>query len=256
MEKIRALIVDDEPLGRERLRCLLTSDPDIEIVGERSNGSDAILAVQETRCDLMFLDVQMPEMDGLEVVEALDPETMPVIIFVTAYDHYALRAFDVHALDYLLKPFDRERFEKALKRAKEHLSRTETAATSQQLLELLKEVKPERPPLERLVIKTSGKVYFLKTEEIDWIEASGNYLKLHVGSETHLIRETMSALENRLDPRRFCRIHRSTIVNLERIQELQPLFHGDYAVILHNGSQLTLSRTYRQRLPDELSRMI
>lgn len=256
MEPIRTLIVDDEPLGRERIRDLLSDDPEINFIGECSNGAEAVALLREQECDLLFLDVNMPEMDGLEVVEAIGPEQMPAVIFVTAYDQYALRAFEVHALDYLLKPFDQERFDKALLRAKNFIQKKQSEATQQELLELLREVKGDLNPLERLVIKSSGKVFFLKTDEIDWIEAAGNYLRLHVGSDTHLIRETMSCLETKLCPIRFCRIHRSTIVNLERVQELEPLFHGDYAVILKDGTQLTLSRTYRQKLPPDLAQLI
>jgi two-component system, LytTR family, response regulator len=249
---IRTLIVDDEPLCRERLRALLADDPDFTIVGECGDGAEAVATLRETPCDLVFLDVQMPVMDGLEVVEAIGPERMPTVIFVTAYDRYALRAFEVQALDYLLKPFDRERFEKALGRAKAHVQRDQSAEASRQLLALLGDTRPGRKHLERLVIKSGGRIFFLKMEEIDWIEAAGNYLRLHVGSETHLLRETMNALEGRIDPERFLRIHRSTIVNIERIREIQPLFHGDYVVLLRDGTELTLSRTYRQRLQEVL----
>ncbi|HKB41991.1 MAG TPA: LytTR family DNA-binding domain-containing protein [Gemmataceae bacterium] len=249
---IRTLIVDDEPLCRERLRTLLADDPDFTIVGECGDGAEAVATLRETPCDLVFLDVQMPVMDGLEVVEAIGPERMPTVIFVTAYDRYALRAFEVQALDYLLKPFDRERFEKALGRAKAHVQRDQSAEASRQLLALLGDTRPGRKHLERLVIKSGGRIFFLKMEEIDWIEAAGNYLRLHVGTETHLLRETMNALEGRIDPERFLRIHRSTIVNIERIREIQPLFHGDYVVLLRDGTELTLSRTYRQRLQEVL----
>jgi two-component system LytT family response regulator len=250
MMTIRALIVDDEPLARERLRALLAGDPDVEVVGECSDGREAIAAVREHRPDLLFLDVQMPKLDGFQVLEAIGPEHLPVVIFVTAYDCYALRAFEVHALDYLLKPFDRQRFDKALGRAKTRIQRSRTADVSQQLVGLLEDVKAARKPLERLVIKSAGRVFFLRLEEIDWIEAAGNYTRLHVGSETHLLRETMGGLETKLDPDKFLRIHRSTIVNIERIQELQPWFHGDYVVILRDGTQLTMSRNYRQKLQD------
>ncbi len=249
---IRTLIVDDEPLCRERLRTLLAADPDFTVVGECSDGAEAVATLRESPCDLIFLDVQMPVMDGLEVVEAIGPEQMPTVIFVTAYDRYALRAFEVQALDYLLKPFDRERFEKALTRAKANVRRDQSAEASRQLLALLGDTRPGRKHLERLVIKSGGRIFFLKMEEIDWIEAAGNYLRLHVGRETHLLRETMNALEGRIDPERFLRIHRSTIVNIERIREIQPLFHGDYVVLLRDGTELTLSRTYRQRLQEVL----
>jgi len=249
---IRTLIVDDEPLCRERLRTLLADAPDFIVVGECGDGAEAVATLRESPCDLVFLDVQMPVMDGLEVVEAIGPERMPTVVFVTAYDRYALRAFEVQALDYLLKPFDRERFEKALARAKSHVQRDQSAEASRQLLALLGDTRPGRKHLERLVIKSGGRIFFLKMEEIDWIEAAGNYLRLHVGSETHLLRETMNTLEGRIDPERFLRIHRSTIVNIERIREIQPLFHGDYVVLLRGGTELTLSRTYRPRLQEVL----
>jgi two-component system LytT family response regulator len=247
---IRTLIVDDEPLARQRLRKLLEAESDVEVIAECEDGESAIAAVAEHHPDLLFLDVQMPILDGFGVLEAVSTDQMPVVIFVTAYDHYALRAFEVHALDYLLKPFDRERFDKALRRARSYLGRENSEEVSLQLRALLEDVRPERKYLERLVIKSASRVFFLRVEEIDWIEAAGNYLKLHVGDETHLLRETMNSLEARLDPERFLRIHRSTIVNIERVQELQPWFHGDYLVILRDATQLTLSRSYRQKLQD------
>lgn len=248
--KIRALIVDDEPLARARLRTLLADEPDIEVLGECGDGLEAVAAVQDLEPDLLFLDVQMPTLDGFGVLEALDPAKLPAVVFVTAYDRYALRAFEVHALDYLLKPFDRERFSKALQRARAALQQGDDPADRERLLAMLEDQKSSRKPLERILIKTSGRVFFLRTEEIDWIEAAGNYVRLHVGSEAHLLRETMNGLEARLDPGHFLRIHRSTIVNVDRIQELQAWFHGDYLVILRDGRQLTLSRGYRQKVQE------
>ncbi len=248
--KIRALIVDDEPLARARLRALLADEPDVEVVGECGDGLEAVAAVQDLTPDLLFLDVQMPTLDGFGVLEALEAGPMPAIIFVTAYDRYALRAFEVHALDYLLKPFDRDRFHKALERARAALDRPGKAEADQRLLGLLQDQKKAPRPLERLLIKTAGRVFFLRTEEIDWIEAAGNYVRLHVGAEAHLLRETMNGLEARLEPARFLRIHRSTIVNVDRIQELQAWFHGDYLVILRGGTQLTLSRGYRHKVQE------
>src|SRR5262245_36771487 len=217
----RALIVDDEPLARERISDLLQADEELEVVGECGDGQAAVAAIQHLKPDLLFLDVQMPKLDGFDVLEAVGPDAMPVAIFVTAYDRYALRAFEVHALDYLLKPFDRERFQHALQRAKQQLERQKSGELNQRLVALLEDVKQQKP-LDRLVIKSAGKVYFLRVEEIDWIEAAGNYLKLHVGDDTHLLREKMTTLESRLNAEQFLRIHRSTIVNVERIQELQP----------------------------------
>jgi two-component system LytT family response regulator len=249
---ITTLIVDDEPLARTRIRSLLEKEPDLTVIGECGDGQQAVAMVNELQPDLLFLDVQMPALDGFGVLEALGVERMPAVIFVTAYDRYAIRAFDVHALDYLLKPFDRERFQRALGRARAQLQRDEKLAASEKLLALIEDVQAQRKPLQRLVIKSAGRVFFLRLEEIDWIEAAGNYLKLHVGSETHLLRETMNALEGRLNAEQFVRIHRSTIVNLDRIQELQPWFHGDYRVVLRDGTQLTLSRGYRQKLQELL----
>lgn len=250
--KIKVLIVDDEPLARDWIRALLEGERDIKIIGECADGRSALSTIQEQAPDLIFLDVQMPELDGFGVLEALGPERMPFVIFVTAYDQYALRAFEVHALDYLLKPFDRERFQKALQRSKEQIQREKTGDLSQRLLALLEDLKKEKKYLERLVIKSAGRVIFLKAEEIDWIEAAGNYVRLHVGSESHLLRETVNALEARLDPDKFLRIHRSTIVNVERIKELQPWFRGDYMVFLRDDTRLTLSRNYRGKLHKRL----
>jgi two-component system LytT family response regulator len=247
---IRVLIIDDEPLARQRLRALLEAEPDIEVISECADGRAAVAAIQAHKPDLIFLDVCMPELDGFAVLEAVCTDPMPGVIFVTAYDRFALRAFEVHALDYLLKPFDRERFQKALHRAKGQLGRVSSVEVSQQLRALLEDARGGRKYLDRVVIKTTNRVFFLRVDEIDWIEAAGNYLKLHVGPESHLLRETMGNLEARLDPDKFIRIHRSTIVNIERIQELQPWFHGDYVVVLRDGTQLTLSRSYRQKLQD------
>ncbi len=251
---IRALIVDDEPLGRQRIRSLLKEEADLEIVGECGNGRDAVAAIRDQQPDLVFLDVQMPGLDGFGVLEAVGPEQMPAVIFVTAHDNYALRAFEVHALDYLLKPFDRQRLRQALQRARQQI--TQRDKTVGQYNALLEDVQSNRKILDRLVIKSSGRVFFLKTEEIDWIEAAGNYLRLHVGGEVHLLRETMTNLETRLNSGKFIRIHRSTIVNIERIKELRPMFHGDYLVLLHDKTELTLSRSYRPRLQEILGESI
>ncbi len=245
--RIRALIVDDEPLARERIRALLEREPDIEVVAECADGRDAVSAIQAHEPDLLFLDIQMPGLDGFGVVEEVGVDRMPVTIFVTAYDRYALKAFEANALDYLVKPFDRARFQRALRRARDHVQRSQPGELDERVLAMLEEAKSKRKPLDRIMIKASGRVFFLRTEEIDWIEAAGNYVKLHVGKDSHLLRETMNTLETKLESKQFIRIHRSTIVNIERIQELQPLFHGDYVVILRDGSQLTLSRSYRAK---------
>lgn len=246
--KIRTLIVDDEPLGRDRLSKLLQDEADIEVIGTRASGLEAVDAIRKEAPDLVFLDVQMPELDGFGVVAALKGEKIPAIIFVTAHDKFALKAFEVHALDYLLKPFDRERFQNALHRAVDHLKQKQSVKLDERLSALLADLKPEAKALDRLAIKSEGRVVFVKTAEIDWIEASDNYVNLHVGTESHLLRETMSALEQKLPEDIFLRISRSTIVNVERIRELQPLFHGEYVVILRNNTRLTLSRGYREKL--------
>lgn len=245
---IRAVIVDDELLGRTVIREMLRRDADFSVVGECSNGHEAVAVIHAERPDLIFLDVQMPEVDGFEVLAALDAERLPLVIFVTAYDQYAVSAFEVHAVDYLLKPFDRERFGKALQRAKLQLQREQPADVSQRILALLEEQRAKPKYLERLVIKTNGRIFFLKTEEIDWISAEGNYVNLHVKKDSYLLRETISGLESQLDPQRFARIHRSQIVNLDRVRELRHWSHGEYQVVLHDGTELMLSRSYREKL--------
>lgn len=251
---IRALIVDDELLARERIRDILESDSEIEIIGECAGGQEAIEAIERQTPDLVFLDVEMPGKDGFAVLEELGPDRIPAIIFVTAYDQYAVRAFEVYALDYLLKPFDRERFEKALLRAKAHIQNEKSENITERILSALEEIKSKPVHLERLVIKMNGHVFFVKTDDIDWLEAEGNYVRLHAGKESYLLRDTISALEGQLDPKRFVRVHRSAIVNVDRIQELQAWFHGEYRIILREGVQLTLSRSYREKLHELLGR--
>lgn len=252
----RVVIVDDEPLARERLRMLLAGEEWIEIVAECPDGPSAVAAIQKLKPELVFLDVQMPGATGFEVIQAIGPERMPFVIFVTAYDRYALRAFDVHALDYLLKPFDRERFQQALLRARQQLERQSHGELERRLLQLVQDLKPAPQRLERFVIKAGGRVFFVRSEEIDWIEAAGNYVKLHVGPDAHLFRETMNALESQLDPDIFFRVHRSHIVNIERVRELQPWFNGEYVVFLRDGTRLTLSRGYREKLQERIGRPI
>ena len=252
--KIRTLIVDDEPLARQRLRRWLEADPEIVIVGESGDGGQALADLQQLRPHLLFIDVQMPVLDGFGVLKALaeaEIDALPVVIFVTAHDRYALKAFEVHALDYLLKPYDKARFSAALDRAKDQVRQGSAASLHEHLQELLKGVSPTRMP-ERLLIRAEGRIYFVRLQDIDWIEAAGNYLRLHVGKEQHLMRESLSALEKKLDPGRFVRIHRSSIVNLERVREMQPAFHGDYVVILQDGTELPVSRTCREKLEESL----
>ena len=247
-EKIRTLIVDDEELARDRLRSLLSREPRIEIVGEAGDGKAAVSAIEELKPDLVFLDVQMPELNGFEVLENLGDETRPNVVFCTAHDKFALKAFDVHAVDYLLKPFDRERFQKALERAMAKVEAQKPGRKDAAVSAVLKEVKPVGAPVERLLVKCDGRVLLIKVEDIDYVEAADNYVSLRVGKESHMMRETMSSLEGRLPPDKFMRISRSSIVNVERIQELQPMFHGEYVVVLKNGTKLTLSRSYRDKL--------
>lgn len=254
--KISTLIVDDEPLGRERIRALLSADAEIEVIGECADGRRAIAAIEDGKPDLVFLDVQMPEVDGFGVLDAIYSERMPAIIFVTAYDRYAVKAFEVHALDYLLKSFDRERFHAALQRAKEEIRRSKGGALNERLAGLLEDLQARKDRPTRLAIKSAGRIVFLRVEEIDWVEAADNYVRVHSGREAHLIRETLHSLEQRLDPAKFLRIHRSSLVNLDRIRELQPIFHGDYVVKLTDGTELTLSRNYRERLLQPLGQFL
>jgi len=256
---VRTIIVDDEPLARDKTRRYLERESDVEIIAECCDGKEALETIERLRPNLVFLDVQMPELDGFEVLESLDPEALPAIVFVTAFDQYAIRAFDVHAIDYLLKPFDPQRFAAAMSRVRETLGQPAApTGMEDQLRRLLEEVRQQRPAFaERLVVKSSGRVVFIKVAQIDWVDAAGNYVKLNLhGGESHLLRETMAGLERRLDPQKFLRIHRSTIINVERIQELQQQFHGDYLVVLEDGQRLTLSRSYRERLQELIGRSI
>ncbi|MBZ5726780.1 MAG: LytTR family DNA-binding domain-containing protein [Acidobacteriia bacterium] len=245
---MRILIVDDEPLACERIRTLLAGQPGIEIAGECHDGKSAVAAMCDLAPDLVFLDVQMPEMDGFAVLERVERAAMPVVIFVTAFDQYAIKAFEVCALDYLLKPFDRERFRKALARGRMEFERRSAGDLGARLRSVLEEWRGRKRYLDRLVIRSGGRVFFLRVDELDWVEAAGNYVRLHAGAEEYLHRETLSRLEAALDPDRFARIHRSAIVNVGLVKELHPMFRGDYAVILRDGRRLTLSRAYRDRL--------
>lgn len=281
---MRVLIVDDEPIARRRISRLLKLEEDVEVVNEVGSGTDAVAAIREQRPDLVFLDVQMPDLDGFGVVSALgsEPEGMPAIVFVTAYNEYAVKAFDVNAVDYVLKPFDGERFRSAFQRARTTLEQKNSAEAGRRIKALLEEVLGEQRAqaltagnggngaahgvpapapvqraryLDRLMVKHDGRVFFVKVSDVDWFEASGNYVRVHVGRVSHLIRETMHGIEAQLDPNLFARIHRAVIVNMDRIRELQPWFAGDYIVILRDGRQLKLSRTYREALQSRMHRL-
>lgn len=254
MTKIRAMVVDDEAMARERVVGMLRQEQDIELIGECSDGQQAVDAINAQHPDLVFLDVQMPACDAFGVIEKVGADKMPAVVFVTAYDEYALRAFEVHAIDYLLKPFGRERFQQTLQHARAHVERRRAGDLGKRLMALVQDIKPEPQKLDRLVVKSGGRVFFLRTEDIVWIEAAGNYVRLHLGDDSHLFRETMNGIEARLDPRRFVRIHRSRIVNSDRIKELQPWFNGEYVVVLQNGTRLTLSRGYREKLQERLGK--
>jgi two-component system, LytTR family, response regulator len=248
---LRTLIVDDEPLARERVRMMLGMHDDVAVIGEVGDGQQAIDAIRQERPDLVFLDVQMPSVDGFGVLRALEGEIMPYVVFVTAYDQYALQAFEVHALDYVLKPFNAERFSQALQRARAAISKrddVEGSVDKDRLRSLVASLTAEQREKQRIVVKSSGRVFFVKVDDIDWIEAEGNYVRLHMGTQSHLLRETMKGMESVLDTAQFIRIHRSTIVNADRIRELQPLFHGEYAVILRDGTRLVASRGPDNRL--------
>ena len=245
--KYEALIVDDEPLARRSIRKHLKAFPEFEVAGECGDGETAVAAIREQKPDLVFLDIQLPEFDGFDVIRAVGKHEMPVTIFVTAYDRYALQAFDAHALDYLLKPFSEERFRDGMLRALRTLQMGKQAP-SHQLSQLLDEIKRKKDYLERIPVPAKGRFLFLNVRDLNWIEAEGNYLRLHGNGTSHLIRGNMNEMEAKLDPGRFMRIHRSTIVNLQRIREVQPWFHGHHRVVMTSGQELKLSRYQKDKL--------
>jgi two-component system LytT family response regulator len=273
MADIRAVVVDDEPLARAGVRRMLDQVSDVKVVGEASNGADAVDAVRALKPDLLLLDIQMPEMNGFEVLSALDPQDFGAVIFITAYDSFAVKAFEVQALDYIMKPFDDERFFAVIDRAKEHLSRDREDALSTRLASLLetyerraRSAPPGTPEsgaagkaentggfLSRVMVKEGGRVFFQPVEGIDWIESADYYSRLHVADATHLIRESMSALEEQLDPSRFVRIHRTAIVNVDRVKELRLDYANRHVVVLKNGTRLPLSRTRKDTLEKVMS---
>ena len=259
-KRIRALIVDDEPLARRTIRELLRDDPEVSVVGECGGGREAVESIRAQPPDLLFLDIQMPGMNGFDVLSRVELERIPAIVFVTAYDAYALKAFEVHALDYLLKPFTDERFREALARAKSHVELREVRELAQSLRAFLREradAEPEAAPrkefLTRFMVKTGGRVIFVRACDVDWIEADNYYIKLHVGGRSHLLRLSMKELEESLDPKSFWRIHRSAIINLERVRELRQMPGGEYVAVLNDGAELKLSRRGRERLHELLT---
>jgi two-component system, LytTR family, response regulator len=243
---LQAIIVDDESPARRRVRDLLAQEPDIAIAAECSSGREAIDAITVHRPNLLFLDIQMPGVNGFEVLQALPSKGLPAVIFTTAYDQHALEAFEVHALDYLLKPFKAARFKAALQRAREHLQKRNGGDVDARILALLERFQPRRAYTTRFVVKSATRVVIVKADEIDWIESASNYALLHVGDKTHVLRETMRSLEEQLSPEQFVRVSRSAIVNIGRIKELQPMMKGEYVVILGNGKQLTMTRGIRE----------
>jgi two-component system LytT family response regulator len=247
------MIIDDEPLAREGMRELLQDEEAVDIVGECGDGASATEEIRKKKPDLILLDIQMPELDGFDVLRALDAKSLPAVIFVTAFDEYAVRAFRVHALDYLLKPVDPSRLREAIRRARQTLQAAPARGKSprgmdDRLSRLLADLGREPKPTERFLVRSTGRVIVVKADEVDWIEAQGDYAGLHVGGKKHLVKEKMNKIEAQLDPAKFIRIHRSSIVNIDRIKELHPLFHGEYSLILNDGQKLTLSRSYRDRV--------
>lgn len=239
---MRVVIIDDELPARKKIRTFLEDEPTIELVGEASDGLEAVAIIEQLKPDLIFLDIQMPHLTGFEVLQQLD--TIPSVIFTTAYDQYALKAFEVHAIDYLLKPFDQERFQSALK----HAFQQPTNNLPSQLSNLILALNKQRNYLQRILLKTGGKIIIIKIDDINWIEAEEKYVQIHTGKEKYLYRETMNTLEQELDPQKFVRIHRSYIVQLDFIKELTPWSHGDYLVILKDGTQLNMGRNYREKI--------
>ena len=253
---VRTLIVDDEPVARRRLRRLAKAIEDVSVVGECGDGVEALEMIREIRPDVVLLDVQMPEVDGFGLLQAMSPEEMPVIIFVTAYDQYALRAFEVHALDYLLKPVEPERLAAAIAHARARLVERSGVRVDDRVLALLRAIAPERKYLSRIPVRTEGRVHVLDLADVDWIGAADNYVTFHAGNREYLVRDTMGRLERELDPDRFVRVHRSSIVQIDRVKDLIPDFHGDFTLVLKTGSRLTLSRTYRAKVEALLGRAL
>lgn len=246
--KIRTLIVDDEKLAREKIARLLGDISEIEIVGACENGLEAVSFIERHQPDLVFLDIEMPGLDGFGVLKDISNEVLPVFVFVTAYSEFAVKAFEVNAVDYLLKPFNESRLRLAVDKVKAQIESASPKEREKKILALLEDLKTKDKFAERLVVKDSGRMLLIKTKEVDWIEAAGNYVKLHIGKSAYMLRETMKKLELKLNPKKFVRIHRSTLVNIDRITELQPLFSGDYSILLDDKTELSMSRHYQKSL--------
>jgi two-component system LytT family response regulator len=252
---IRVVVVDDEPIARAGVIRLLGEDADFEIVGEAASGTEAVRVIEDEDPDVVLLDVQIPELDGFEVLQQLDRENLPLVVFVTAYDEYALKAFDVSAVDYLLKPFDRERFQAALSRVKQQFRTRDAEELQTRVRELLDRMR-SRSASDRLVVRDSGRVFFLGLNEVDWIEAAGNYVRVHSGRNAHLMRHTITGMLAKLPASEFLRVSRSAIVNLKRVREVQSLFNGCFVFILHSGVRVESSRRFRRQIADALAEEI
>lgn len=253
-QKIHTVIADDEVLARQKLQILLDAEPGIEVVAQCRTAKEALAALKVHKPDLLLLDVQMPDADGFELLKRVPADQMPIVIFTTAYDQYAIRAFEAHALDYLLKPFDQERLHGALERVRNEMLRTQHPEVTKRLLALLRGSRPESEIEQRLVIRGGGRVVFLDVDEIEWIEAAANYVRVHAGKDSYLLRGNIGRIAERLDPTQFARIHRSTIVNIRKIRELQPCNSGEFIVVLRTGKELPGSRGYRSVLQKLIAR--
>jgi two-component system, LytTR family, response regulator len=245
---IRALIIDDEPLPRERIRTLLAERRDVEVIGECRDGQEAVNAILAERPDLVFLDIQMPELDGFEVIKAISNEFMPAIVFVTSFDEYAIRAFEVNAIDYLLKPINAARFEESVLRAIDRLTQSNVRESERKLLDFIELLRAEHQHVTRFVVRSGSRLSFVRASNVDWIDAADNYVRLHVGGREHFLRDTLKSVEIQLDPEIFVRVHRSVIINLDRVESVEPYSHGEYVVTMKDGAKLTTSRSYSERL--------
>ena len=254
---MRVIIADDESLARDKLRLMLASEPGVEVIAECQNGGEAVHALSTHKPDLMFLDVRMPDLDGFEVLGKVPRADMPLVVFTTAYDRHAIRAFEAHALDYLLKPFDHERLHQALERARNELEKANTRAETLRILQYLSETRQHLATTgRRLIVRAAGRVVFLSFDEIDWVEAAANYVRIYVGKQSYLLRRGIGEIAERLDQSQFIRIHRSVIVNVQKIRELQPVNSGEYIVVLKDGKELSCSRGYRSGLQELVDRTL